>query len=1519
MAKSLACPDARDLERLAQGRLSESEAEELGRHVLGCSACAALLNELQAADPLIPDLQAALGQPPLESPLVDGLVEQLVGSPPDSTVKVAPSASITEVGAAGAVAAPVPALPGYEILEVLGRGGMGVVYKARQRALDRLVALKMILTNSAADAEERTRFRREAEAVAHLEHPHIVHIYEVGDQAGQPYCALEYVSGGTLARKLAGVPLPGGEAAGIVATLARTMHWAHQRGVVHRDLKPANVLLTADGVLKIADFGLAKRLEGAASLTHTGYVVGTPSYMAPEQAAGKNREVGPAADVYALGAILYETLTGRPPFLGAAPLDVLAQVVNAEPVPPRRWQPRVPVDLDTICLKCLEKEAGKRYASAGDLADDLERFQKGEPIRARPVGVAGRLWRWARRNRRVAGLLAALVVVVVGSLAGLTWLWARAEHQRQRAEANFEAAFGAVDDYLTAVSENRLLNEPGLQPLRKELLLKAQAYYEKFVREQGTDPAVRAALARAYRRLAAIHHSLGDLPRAKAFGDKAVAVLGELVQDDPREVHHRIELAAVHNLLGNVYLALNQTGAAEAAYRQAIALLRDQSAQDAPTAAALKEELAVAHNDLGKTYLDLTGQGEKAVAAFEEALTLSNQLVRADADNPELKRLQGITLHNLHRSYAKVGRKADAVKAGARALQIREQLARRHPAVLQYQVDLSYTYDALGVRYGDAGQPDTAARFYRKAIDLLNKLHQENPAVTEFQVQLASCYRNLGTLHLDFDQFAKAEGAFGEALRLLKKLAGLYPHVPRFSELWGDAQHNMALLYWRSGRAARAKAGFESLLPLRARLAAAHPAVPDYQASLARVYTNLGSLYKEKGKTDQAETAFRKAQAILEKLAHDHPANAEYRSTLASNLNDLGLLYRQMGQARRAEAAYRQAVALHRALARENPRSTVYRVRLARHWHNLAQVCADTGRLEETRAAYREALGIRQELVNNHPDVPTFQDNLAATHNGLGIWHLDHGQYPQAEEAFRKCLALRLQMKGAQARVPAFRQNLGHTYYNLGLVQQRTGRRSLAEASYRQAESIQEKLAQAYPGVPEYQKDLARTCSRRAELAPDPYQADTIYRKALTIKEKLVKDNPTVPTYQGELAEYHYNRGVEYQQAGRKAEAEGAYRKAFPLYEKLVREYPAAVSYRAALAKSYGNCGILLQEAGKNAEAEALHQKALTIREKLVHDSPRVAEHQEELARSYSNLALLAQDTGQKERAETFRKKEKSVRENLAREHPAVAAYRNDLAWSCNDLGNLYWDRGQKAQAVAEYRQGMDQLETLHREHPRMPDYAVNLGCLGRNLGSALLGLGQDQEALTCLERTVAVLERVLRQDPKQADARLYLRNAFWDRANHFQQKRRFAEALKDWDRALERDDGQERAALRRGRALALACLGEHARATAEATELARAKDLPPQTCLELARVLARSAAAVAKDARLPAAEREALARSHGTRAVQLLTRATDYLRNPEQRRQLQTDAELDPLRSRKDFRQWLRGLNKAPTPTGKP
>lgn len=584
-------------------------------------------------------------------------------------------------------------LAGYEVGREIGRGGMSLVLHARDIRLDRTVALKLILSGVYSDQATRERFIAEARVTARLRHPHIVQIYDVGDENGVPFMALELVEGGTLAREVAARPLSARRAAELLETLARAVAYAHTRGVVHRDLKPANVLLGPDGP-KVADFGVAVVMDPDTS-ARSGILAGTPNYMAPEQAEGR-RTIGPLADVYALGAILYESLTSRPPFKAATPLETLDLVRSRPPVPPADLQPGVPDDLNTICLKCLEKEPGRRYASAEAVADDLRRFLDGRPIVARPVGRIEMLSRWIRRKPTDAALVASLVLVLAIGFAGVFWQWRRAEGHYQQSESRREqveqlyieseakkkeaqlarAETAASLKELQAAIENNayLVNTIDLDslfhfrvlPVRRELLKPALRVNQEFIRLHGDDPEREAEVVAAYFRVAILTRLIGDSKEALEVGLQALQRHQAFSRSHPDVIQYRRNLAACFHNVGFLTNGLDHPEDA-IAHLNAARRIREELCDNQPDNLDYQSELAGVLNDLGLVWFTL-GERKKEPAMYATA----EQLFRSALDRqrkvaheaPQVLRyriLVGNHTFNLARQLALLGKVAEAV------------------------------------------------------------------------------------------------------------------------------------------------------------------------------------------------------------------------------------------------------------------------------------------------------------------------------------------------------------------------------------------------------------------------------------------------------------------------------------------------------------------------------------------------------------------------------------------------------------------------------------------------------------------------------------------------------------------------------------------------------------------------------------------------------------------------------------------------------------------------------------------
>jgi serine/threonine-protein kinase len=921
-----------------------------------CAACPQLLDEVRRR---IEALPGVTGQGPAPSAGTETLNSD-PGTPagPHLFPWLVPSSDALDPDAtreqtspvptvAGALPPGRPSVPGYEILGELGRGGMGVVYKARQTRLHRLVALKMILSGGHAGELELGRFRAEAEAVARLQHPNIVQIHEVGESEGRPFFSLELVEGGNLAGKLRGSPVPARQTAQLVEVLARAMHYAHQHGIVHRDLKPANILLARSDRLqavrlgagaaeagpyepKVTDFGLAKRLDLPAGQTQSGAVMGTPSYMAPEQALGQVKAIGPATDVYALGAILYELLTGHPPFRAAELLDTLSQVVNDDPVPPSRLQLRIPRDLETVCLKCLRKEPGQRYPSAEELAEDLRRFLSGEPVRARPIGRVGHLVRWARRRPAVAALWG--VSLAAGLILASAGLWlAQARAEADRREALLRQGVAGALDKVAGLQQQARWGEA------EAVLEQAQERLE----DSGSDDLRR------------------QLDRARA---------------DLRLVR-RLEAARLQAVTVSED-KLNYAGAEwqyQAAFRKS---QLGQPGEDVDTVAArvrnsaVKEQLVAALDD----WAWITGKRQRrawllAVARQADpdpwrdrfrdpglwrdraALERLARQARVEQLSPQLVRVLGLVLRS----------------RGADALPLLMAAQRRLPQ------DFWFNFQ-LGIELYDAKKVSEAIGYYRAALALrpsasavYNNLGSALTAHGQFD-QAIACFRRA----IDLDpRFAPAHNNLGNVLQAQRQLAQAiecYKKAIKLDSRNAMAHYNLGRALKAQGQVAQAIESYKKAIVLDTRLAPAH--------------NNLGVALNAQGQVAQAIESYKKALTLDPRDALVH--------------NNLGGALYARGQVSQAIECYQQAIALNPSYA---PAHT-----------NLALALQGQGQIDQAIACYQKAIALDPKYALAHGALGQalfqqgrFREARASTRRCLQLVPRHHPWFQSASQQLAQC------------------------------------------------------------------------------------------------------------------------------------------------------------------------------------------------------------------------------------------------------------------------------------------------------------------------------------------------------------------------------------------------------------------------------------------------------------------------------------------------------------------------------------
>ncbi len=689
----------------------------------------------------------------------------------------------------------------YEILNELGRGGMGVVYRARHTQLNREVALKMILAGAHASEIQVQRFLIEARAVARLQHPNIVQIFDIGHQDNLPYFSLEYVDGTGLAQKIRQETLSPEAAAKLVETLALAMQYAHDHGILHRDLKPANVLMTSTDVPKISDFGLAKELEDDDSgSTRTGTIMGTPSYMAPEQARGDVHALGPATDQYSLGAILYELLVGRPPFLGAKPVETILQVLKNEPVSPRQLQPKLPIDLETICLKALQKDPARRYANCREFAEDLRRFQRGETILARPVGNVERLARWCKRNPKVAALAATtflfLTLTAVISTWSATSLQAKNTiilQEKQKANQEAENAMRqkaiAEDKQQVAINQaslaletiqtlidkvmNQIGDTPNTQSLKKDLLETALQGAER-VTEHNKQTSREATIMAARQKLGELYYKLGEVDKAFTEYDYVYQQALERAKTQGGTEASRYNAASSTLKMADMYREVKRDMANSQLFiERSIAAYNEILDNPKPGYGAIPHyaiRLAMldAYNRLAIHFVRM-GDPAKALeefrrcrqilAAVAEIIEDDQQLEplepdarkRVAPDRPRIKaglpQIDASALLGMGGMLHRLRKPSEAEPYYRQSMGIREQLYAAAPKDPNSKFNLARVVGMLGEFFFQSGRTDDAEPLFQRAAVIVQELASADEKNTDYRRDLGIAHYRLGQLY----------------------------------------------------------------------------------------------------------------------------------------------------------------------------------------------------------------------------------------------------------------------------------------------------------------------------------------------------------------------------------------------------------------------------------------------------------------------------------------------------------------------------------------------------------------------------------------------------------------------------------------------------------------------------------------------------------------------------------------------------------------------------------------------------
>jgi len=1141
------CPGRDQLELFLDNGLKGTDCDELEHHVETCAACQETLDALTSGTEFGPwgdraaDGSAAAARPTLD---LDPNQSEDGGRAGSAKIAEGPGSSIGP----------------YTLAEKMGEGGMGIVYLAEQNIpVRRKVALKIIKPGMDS-AQVIARFEAERQALALMNHPGIARVLDAGTTAaGRPFFVMELVDGSPITAHCDRAKLPLFDRLALFISLCQAIQHAHQKGIIHRDIKPSNVLVThVDGqaVPKVIDFGIAKaidqRLTEKTMFTQHGAIVGSLEYMSPEQADLTGIDVDTRSDVYALGAVLYQLLTGTTPLanerirkagyeqilrwirteeppkpssrLSDSGLD-LAPIAAMRGTEPSRLARLVKGELDWIVMKALEKDRARRYESASALARDLKRFLDGDPVEAGPPGAAYRFGKFARKHRAALATAGAFAAFMIAATVLSTWLAVRAIRaertseserngailarnaeatERSRAQDREQMAIDAVRRYGDVLRESPgLKDEPALVSLRATLLKEPQAFFktlrDRLAADKNPSRESLHRLAHASSELGRLTAEIGDKPDALGDHEEALAIFESLAAGDPSASHARVDLAGSHFFIGSL---LHETG------REALAL-----------------------------------------ASLEQARALYQRLADENPPSTLFQRDLARTMSSIGIVQLDMGRPADAMAAHEQARAIYERLVREFPSDAKLERELAQKHNNIGAVHRATGHLDEGLRCYDRARAILDRLVQKQPSAAVFD-DLAAITYNIGRQQRDAGRTRESLKSLEAARTIASQLVHQNPSATRFQSLLGSIHDDVGALEQQLGRTSAALAAFAQAREIHERLALANPAVTRFQSDLSATHTNIGIAQIKSGRPAEAIASFQKSRAIDERLVRDNPSGATFQNSLATSYQNTGNIQRDTGLRAEALQSYEQARTIRERLAKEHPAIASFSRHLASIHTNIGDVQVDLHRPKAALESFQRAREILETLASDHPSSTDFQSALAGCKFNIGRVEHASGRLPAALEWLEQARATWDRLARANPSVALYQSNLATCLARIGSLKRQTGRLSDALQSFEEARAIQERQAREHPESPNYVNNLAGTLNDLAKIELNQRrfeQARARLEQAVAYQRKALAANPKNPTYRQNLTNQLDNLILAAQGLGRPAEAVQARRERFEL------------------------------------------------------------------------------------------------------------------------------------------------------------------------------------------------------------------------------------------------------------------------------------------------------------------------------------------------------------------------------------